>query len=244
MLGRQALFVVCAWAFIPHVLQAGISASTSEKSLGAAEVPANYIPRMKLFPDGSISWNQPDNINLGYDGYCGHVAWSNAVTMYSGKKFDPSFFKYFSKGDLTPGLRPATLTSALNAATNEYGVHWRWYRFQKQNAWQRLKAALNQKYFGVDATPLPATGLKYAPVIVVIQNGKLQFHWITVVGYYDAPQPSKSYVIANDNGTQTLISYQWFMEAWSFTEANSLLSTLINNIPGFGNFSAILPSSL
>jgi hypothetical protein len=211
-------------------------------SMPEGSTPSDYVPAMEWYADGSVSWNQPDSTLLGYNGFCGYVAWSNAVTMYSNRQFDPSYFRKYSSGDLTPGLRPSTLLTALNTATRKnYGVQWILRRFDNKFAWSNLNAALARRLYGSANTPLPLTGLKNAPVLVLVQSSAKTLHWLTVVRTELRDQDGLTYVVVNDLGMQRKIPQQVFMRQWALSANNSVVSQAMRNSPGVGQYVAIVP---
>lgn len=143
--------------------------------------------------DNSVSFVQPESTGAGgWEGKCGQTFGANSLYSICGLAVDPnSYFNPYFK-DLTPGVRPGTLTKGMHSIFKRNSQNcptgkntWVYSKLGNNNNFiQKLKQYLVPKYSHQNQIQINRGGQTYLrnPIGVLIQNpGGKYLHWVTVI---------------------------------------------------------------
>lgn len=145
--------------------------------------------------DGSVSFVQPPSVGAGgWEGRCGHTMAANMLYTICNKAVHPVNFFGPLLRDVTPGVKPATMSSGLNRAffgqfedicPDRREASW-WYikLGNHSNFLRRVKEYLRPVYSHRSQTRITRDGREYFrnPVGVLIQNPNSKIlHWVMVI---------------------------------------------------------------
>lgn len=146
----------------------------------------------KLCRDGSVSYIQPESRGAGgYEGKCGHTLAANMIYTICSQVTAPSGHWESQLGDITPGVRPRTLSSGLNRAFSTFRSNCpygdtRAYTIKLGNAKNfvsKVSAYLKPIYNSPNVREVYRNGERRLrnPVGVLLKNPESQAHWVMVI---------------------------------------------------------------
>ncbi|MCE3013030.1 MAG: hypothetical protein LW878_08170 [Proteobacteria bacterium] len=140
--------------------------------------------------DKTFSFIQPESTGPGgWNGYCGHVAISNATRMVCNRAINPL---QTGAEDMTPGTRPDTNRNALNdlfARINSC-PRGKWVTrgaISANSYINRLRSALYAGAANVSRDRGNRQRVSITPVPVLIASSIQSFHWVTLVDFIHNP---------------------------------------------------------
>lgn len=153
------------------------------------ELRANKLRRCK---DGTVSFVQPPSEGWwGAEGKCGQTSVSNIIYMFCKRAADPKAYVDHYLSDITPGVRPGTLTDGLNDIFGKLGgcpnVDWdievenneRHYINQIERSLRTNKSLPNlvkrKRKDGSEILRKPVS------LLIRVPSSKKGLHWVTAV---------------------------------------------------------------
>jgi hypothetical protein len=152
--------------------------------------------------DNTLSFSQPFSTGRrGYEGKCGQTAGSNVLFQYCSQKIDPKDLNEIMK-DITPGVRPKTLTRALNELF-EQNVNC------PKGSWSTYLFKNRDDYFTALAEGFELDPSYHIPALIYLDGPYL--HWVTITALKNS-QNSQCAVVLNTWNKQYTVPCHVFAE--------------------------------